>query len=445
MKRITSILLAICIGLGLLGIGAIPIGATNAVPSGFTPICTPQDLDAVRNNLEGKYILMNDIDMASWGNWDPIGTDKWEAWYEDDDGWKWCHPCFTGIFDGNNYAIKNLTCINELGDAGLFAAVKEPGIVKNLRLVNVTIKSTGAAGGVAGNAICGAAILNCSVSGSVTATNSSAGGIAGSVVSGDTKGGARIRSCHNDARITSTCRSAGGIIGGSSGGSDMVYANAVDAVISRCSNSGKITSAVRAGGIQGGGSTTIINCYNTGTIIGSGCGATSTFLGGISGYSCGGSVVGGCYNTGNIMGNQCNPNTAMHIGAIIGSDARTVNANYGTSTDLTACYYLRGLSVVGLLTSRDDMTGEPYAPVYTDVRALSILQMKQQHSFRGFDFENAWELKCGRYPTLRVDTSGALTDPMPVVPPAPDPFWVDLPDWQQWILRWLCFGWLWMR
>ena len=35
--------------------------------------------------------------------------------------------------------------------------------------------------------------------------------------------------------------------------------------------------------------------------------------------------------------------------------------------------------------------------------------------------------------------------PEPEPEPEPDPCWGCLPCWVQWILRWVCFGWLWMK
>jgi len=45
------------------------------------PIYTVEDLRAIENNMNGSYILMNDIDLSSYngGEWNPIGSykDKW--------------------------------------------------------------------------------------------------------------------------------------------------------------------------------------------------------------------------------------------------------------------------------------------------------------------------------------------------------------------------------
>ena len=51
----------------------------EAIAQGYTVIKTAQDLDNIRNDLDGKYILMNDIDLSSYSNWDPIGEIDYDA------------------------------------------------------------------------------------------------------------------------------------------------------------------------------------------------------------------------------------------------------------------------------------------------------------------------------------------------------------------------------
>ena len=65
------------------------------------------DLDNIRNDLSGHYILMNDIDLEG-TEWKPIG--KCEDGTSD-----YRNPCeitderFSGIFDGQGYEITNLS------------------------------------------------------------------------------------------------------------------------------------------------------------------------------------------------------------------------------------------------------------------------------------------------------------------------------------------------
>ena len=67
----------------------VPVTHQTTVPAGYLGVYNAQQLSAIRNNLNGKYILMNDIDLAAFGEWEPIGS-------------------FNGLLDGNGYVIKNL-------------------------------------------------------------------------------------------------------------------------------------------------------------------------------------------------------------------------------------------------------------------------------------------------------------------------------------------------
>ncbi len=79
-------------------------------------ISTAGQLDAIRNNLGGKYILACDIDLAEISNWEPIGSKNNK---------------FTGILDGNNNTIYNMSITDcKTNEIGLFGF--NTGIIKNL-------------------------------------------------------------------------------------------------------------------------------------------------------------------------------------------------------------------------------------------------------------------------------------------------------------------------
>ena len=83
----------------LRGIINLPFLDQNArkesVPEGWIGIYTVSDLDEIRQNLDGKYILMNDLTFTEAdGSFTPIGTQQ---------------TPFTGQFDGNGYVIRNLS------------------------------------------------------------------------------------------------------------------------------------------------------------------------------------------------------------------------------------------------------------------------------------------------------------------------------------------------
>ena len=82
----------------LRGIINMPFLNENAqkdeVPKGWVGIYSIADLDAVRDDLNGNYILMNDLTFADGETFTPIGTQE---------------APFMGQFDGNGYVIRNLT------------------------------------------------------------------------------------------------------------------------------------------------------------------------------------------------------------------------------------------------------------------------------------------------------------------------------------------------
>jgi hypothetical protein len=95
------------------------------------------DLDAVRDNLEGSHILMNDLDSTTQGykyrasptaheykGWEPIGDmDR-----------------FTGSFDGQGYEIRDLFINRPDQDGiGLFGRVGDTAVIKDVGVVNATV------------------------------------------------------------------------------------------------------------------------------------------------------------------------------------------------------------------------------------------------------------------------------------------------------------------
>jgi len=305
----------------------------------YSKIYTSQDLDNVRNNLSGKYVLMNDIDLASWGNWVPLGTSDIP---------------FTGVFNGNGYAIHNMKITTNWRYNGLFGYAKEA-VISNTGIVDSTISFTSSssycyAGGIAGE-VSSSLINNCYHTGVINvAVNST-------VTAG---------SCY-----------AGGIAGYSS-----------FSTINACSNTGKVSansdSRFFVGGIVGyNGSSFTSNCYNTGEIS-----ATTTSVwfptvgaGGIVGYHGSGSgIVSSCYNIGIA---ETKPTC---FGGIVGQ-------NIGHIKD---CYSLNN-------TSKAIWDNNTYA-TYSNVRSCDESQLKQQSTFVGFDFDTVWAIDPAinnGYPYLR--------------------------------------------
>ena len=95
------------------------------------PVRTIEDLDAIREDLYGWYVLENDIDISGMANWIPIG--KYESNYEFAPGEWWTHA-FKGCFDGQGHTIRGLRISELLTDkSGLFGAVAN-GEITNLNM-----------------------------------------------------------------------------------------------------------------------------------------------------------------------------------------------------------------------------------------------------------------------------------------------------------------------
>lgn len=172
------------------------------------------------------------------------------------------------------------------------------------------------------------------------------GGIAGGVGSSST-----VTRCGNTGVVTSTIKRTGGVVGGAAG------------TISACFNTGTVTGIYSVGGVAGGANAKdakITDCYNTGAVICKTPSATFTDsnakgVGGIIGDPSSarntGIVLTNCYNAGAVTNNYTTADVV--VGGVIGSSA---------AKNITAknCYYLAiaGLSGDGANASAAGMTGK---------------------------------------------------------------------------------------
>lgn len=146
----------------------------STIPEGYTAIYDAADLYAIRNNLEGKYIMMADIDLTeatspggeldTGSGWDPIQK-------------------FGGTLDGNGHYIKGLTIYGDPGtnSVGLFGNCNSAKIC-NLGMVDVNIDISRDSDNTDIGAIVGGAnvkIENCFVTGTVSAKAGTVSGVSG--------------------------------------------------------------------------------------------------------------------------------------------------------------------------------------------------------------------------------------------------------------------------
>lgn len=126
----------------------------SGLASDITPIYDRAGLEAIKNKLSGKYILMNDIDLSG-SDWTPIGTHG--------------HEGFAGHLDGNGHTISNLK-VSDMVKTGLFDMISETGIVYNLHFDKAAITGKTSSSSVMANVNKGI-ISNCSVTNSTVTGN----------------------------------------------------------------------------------------------------------------------------------------------------------------------------------------------------------------------------------------------------------------------------------
>ena len=160
-------------------------------------IYTRAELDAIRNNPGGSYILMNDIDLSG-ENWTPI-------------------PQFWGTLDGNGHSIDNMTIRNEDSNNDYIAFIKEiknkgvPVTIKNIKFKNVDIYSSGYyVACVLGDwGACKINMSNIAVESGTIIGN----GMVGSLMS-RTYDNTNIENCYSHVNVNTLCQyDAGGFIG----------------------------------------------------------------------------------------------------------------------------------------------------------------------------------------------------------------------------------------
>jgi len=127
-------------------------------------IATAEQLDLIRDNLAGHYILISDIDLSSYENWMPIGTFQPRSDAPEDA--EVPHPdyAFTGTFDGAGHTISNLTisCEAPMG-AGLFGCAS--GTESNAASIgHFTLKDVNVSGFYLVGGAVGLQFMNCPVS-----------------------------------------------------------------------------------------------------------------------------------------------------------------------------------------------------------------------------------------------------------------------------------------
>lgn len=166
-------------------------------------ISTPEELDKLRYDMTGDYVLAKDIDMTG-RSFVPFGI------VEGENAGK-----FTGTFDGQGHTIKGLRYdVEGKREVGLFSQT-DNATIKNLIIENAYFKGDANVGGIVGQ-MYRTKITDCAVLNSYIEGRDHVGAIAGEIAQTKVDGnwvGGTITNCFSDARIKTREYQAGGMLG----------------------------------------------------------------------------------------------------------------------------------------------------------------------------------------------------------------------------------------
>ncbi|HPG40302.1 MAG TPA: T9SS type A sorting domain-containing protein [bacterium] len=330
------------------------IGSGSGTEGSPYIVTSAAELNDVRNDLTAYYRQTANISLSGYDSWTPIGTGSATS------------TAFTGTYDGNGHKVTGLTITSySSAGAGLFGYNR--GTIKNLG-VSGSVSATATSAGILAGLNYYGTMQNCYTEGSVTSSSNYVGGFVGSC-SYSTTG---ITQCYSTATVTATgagSMNVGGFVG---------HTNNSGATISECYCTGNVTNNnttsanANTGGFVGASALTISNCYATGNVSCSG-----SRIGGFCGFASYNTPISYCYSTGTVTGGST-------IGGFVGY--------YNTGT-FTSCFFNHDnanmSSYGGYATS---------AP--TGITAATTADMKTASTYSSWS-TSYWNLTNGSYPTLK--------------------------------------------
>ena len=293
------------------------ISEEEAIAQGYTVIKTAQQLQDISNNLSGKYILMNDIDLTGF-NWTAIGDYTNHNLGED---------AFSGILDGNGYSINNFNQTTTDGEqCGLFNVIYNAEI-KNLQISNASIKQDlGTAPGANPVGILASTAASSKIS-HVYVTNSEitgSWGYTGAII-GTLNNGSILENSYADVSISGSDSTVGGLVG-------LSYSETNEDANKILSSAfkGNITSSRTAGGIVGYADGLIIeNSYSDAVLNADSVGGIIGQL--TSSYGSHNVTINNTYSTSSITATS---DSGSFIGEINSTNNLTINNSF-TDTNIS--------------------------------------------------------------------------------------------------------------
>src|SRR4030043_318696 len=257
----------------MLTMVALMVGMAGCgnTPSSGVQIRDWHDLDAIRDNVDGEFLLMNDLDSATAGYEELAGPTANEG-----KGWQpigiWPDP-FTGSFDGQGFEIRDLF-IDRPGDTnvGLFSFINTGAIIVGVAVMGADVNGDLYVGSLAGHSR--GSLSNCHSTGNV------AGDTTVGVLVGENGG---IVTNSSSAASVSGSYEVGGLIGQNHG------------TVSKSCSTGTATGNSYVGGLVGWNREgTVSNSYSSARVNG------ESLVGGLAGSNR--ASLSNCYSTGNVTG-----------------------------------------------------------------------------------------------------------------------------------------------
>ena len=379
----------------------------NGTSSSPYEISTASDLQAMQEDLNDNYIVVNDINASCTVNWnngqgfDPIG--EWDV-------------RFAGSLDGQNHTISDLS-INRLDDneVGLFGYISEGGEVKNVGVINVNINGDEKVGGLVGRNY--GTVSNSYSTGNVTGKKL-VGGLVGENYNGN------ISNSYSTGNVTGEGEVGEGEVGGLVGQNWGTVSNSY--------STGNVTGEKLVGGLVGNnGNATISNSYSTGNVTGGydvgglvgyddeGNISNSYSTGNVTGESNVGGLVGDIYK-GNISNSYSTGNVTggIRVGGLVGENSGTTVSNSYSTGNVSGDNRVGGLvgdnsgtvsnsystgNVIGESFDVGGLVGDNEGTV-SNSNGLTTSEMQgssASSSMSGFDFTDTWSTVEGDYPELQ--------------------------------------------
>jgi len=311
LARLSILLIAVALVAGMMGCEPAP---------DYLEIRNWHDLYAIRDNLGGHYLLMNDLDSTTVGygelasraanegkGWQPIGT-------SDDP--------FTGSFDGQGYEISDMF-INRPDEylVGLFGAVDAEVVIQNVKVVNATVTGEWAVGGLVGenwgdvrNSYSGGTVSGEDCVGGLVGGN--AGGVSNSCSAANVTGHwdvGGLVGCSDSYGTVSNSYSVGNVTGEWAVGG-LVGGNLGGIVATSYSTSG-VTGDDYVGGLVGDNQGIVSNSYFIGSVTG------EWYVGGLVGDNDSLGIVSNSYASGSVTGYS-------FVGGLVGSNLGAVSNSF---------------------------------------------------------------------------------------------------------------------